>query len=46
MYLNTQEDVQPYYEAYVCLARALKDDQQFQVRSILSVYTYSVLVLY
>jgi gamma-butyrobetaine dioxygenase len=27
-----EEDVQPYYEAYVCLARALKDDQQFQIR--------------
>ena len=29
--LNTQEDVQPYYEAYSYLAKALRNDQQFQV---------------
>ena len=28
---NTQEDVQPYYEAYSHLAKSLKNDKEFQV---------------
>ena len=31
MSTNTQEDVEPYYEAYSCLAKALNHDEQFKV---------------
>ena len=32
VFCNTQEDVQPYYEAYAHLAKSLKNDEEFQVR--------------
>ena len=41
-----QEEVEPYYEAFACLAKSIRDDQEFQARALSLNAYYSVAELY
>ena len=38
--------MEPYYEAFACLAKSIRDDQEFQARALSLNAYYSVAELY